>query len=268
MTVLTSDEAQRWRHEVERDPGAAAFVRLADAHRRAGQGDEALRICRQGVEYAPRNVPGRRLLARLLLERGDRAGACAQWEATLAMDPENFEAHRGLGFHHLESEMLQQARWHLERAAAVRPADAMVREALALVAQREMDVEERRLRDPARLFEALTAEAPFLGALLMDERGLVLAGAFREGGDTRAEALGASLGGVVEEGRRAAELLGLGDWKGVVVHAESAVLHAGRLPPDHLVAVATNRDTPTGWVLRTAQRAAELARSFLGSEHG
>ena len=81
-----SAELQRWSEEVARDPGAPAFVPLADAYRRQGQRQAALRVLLRGLERRPGYIPGHLLLARLYLEEGDGRRAADEWAAVLAVD--------------------------------------------------------------------------------------------------------------------------------------------------------------------------------------
>src|SRR5690606_4909847 len=107
--------------EVARDPGSPSYLPLADAYRRLGKTQAALRVCLRGLERSPGHVDGHLLLARLYLELGDRERAADEWAVAVRLDPENFDAHRGLGFFHLERGELSSASRHLERAALARP---------------------------------------------------------------------------------------------------------------------------------------------------
>lgn len=300
MKTPAPADLRRWSDEVARDPGSPSFLPLADFYRRQGQREAALRLCLRGLERNPEHVAGHGLLARLYLESGERERAYDEWGIVLRLDDANFEAHRGLGFYHLERGQLREAREHLNRATAARPDDPLAREALALVRQREEvatpapasaasaapAAETARAaappiaaptppaggpalpRDPSRLFGALEGETPFRGALLLDAQGLVLAGSFQGDGGGRSEALGAVLGGAIEEADRTAALLRLGGWRGIMLHARDAVVHIAPLDGDHVVLLAASREAPTGWVLRSAQRAGELAHRFLEATRG
>src|SRR5690606_31556871 len=118
-------------------------------------------------------------------------------------------------------------------------------------------------RDPTRIFEPLSVEAPYLGGLLLDRRGLVLAGSFRTDDIERGETLGAVIGAAAEEAVRTAELLSIGAWNGILMETDRALLHVAPLERDLVVLTAAERGTPVGWVLRTARHATELARRFL-----
>lgn len=119
-----------------------------------------------------------------------------------------------------------------------------------------------RVRDPEDLFDVLWEEAPFLGAVVLDARGLVVAGTIElEGaGD---ELLGALINTAVEEARRASAMVGLGEWDGMTLDCDDATLHVTELPGEAVVLMATRSDAPTGWAARTARRARSLARAFL-----
>src|SRR5690606_3740646 len=125
-------DLQRWSEEVARNPASPAFLSLARAYRRQGQRDAALHICLRALEREPTHVEGLALVALLYLESGDREKASDAWAAVLRLDPEHFEAHRGLGFVYLERRDYEAAKRHLEQAAAARPDDPAVRDALAL----------------------------------------------------------------------------------------------------------------------------------------
>jgi tetratricopeptide repeat protein len=50
--------------------GEASFIRLADAHRREGLVEDAIRICREGLAKFPSSLHGRILLGQSLLDHG------------------------------------------------------------------------------------------------------------------------------------------------------------------------------------------------------
>ncbi len=303
MSTPGPADLQHWSEQVARDPGSPAFLPLARAYRRQGRHDAALRVCLRGLERNPSHLEAHGLLALLYLEAGDRERASDEWSIVLRLQPQDFDAHRGMGFYDLERGEYAGARRHLESAASLRPADPAVREALELLARRDgaaaasappgapaapaspspaapaphapaphapaphaarsagragADVAPR---DPNRIFEALLDEAPFIGALVLDDQGLVLAGTVRGGAGM--EATGAILGGAIDEAGRTASLLGLGEWKGILLEAEEAMLHLAPLGRGLAVLIAVSRSAPTGWVLRAAARAERLARSYL-----
>ncbi|MGH7476860.1 MAG: tetratricopeptide repeat protein, partial [Longimicrobiales bacterium] len=134
-------DIQRWSREVARDPGAPAFARLAAVYRRQGRRDAALRVCLRGLQRHPTHLDAHILLGKLYLEAGDRVKASVEWGMVLRLDPDNFDALRGLGFANLEQGDLDNAERLLRRAQEVRPGERTVAAALELLEQRRHQVE-------------------------------------------------------------------------------------------------------------------------------
>lgn len=320
-------DLQRWGEDVARDATSLSFLPLARAYRRQGRRDAALRLCLRGLEHHPDNVEGHSLLAMLYFESGQRVKAYDEWSMVLTLEPDNFDALRGMGFYYLEQEDHEGARRHLERASAQKPTDPAVQEGLRIIGERLGELvaeipqatsladepwhEEARAwspveatapvaaaptpapapevarpqapqppsaqapqpsaeasrhelpDDPARLFESIMKGNQVLGALLLDSQGLVMAGSLTGEIGAQAESLGAALGGAIEEAVRTAGHLSLGKWNGVLMEADTAVLHFAPVREGMIVLLAAQRAAPAGWVLRSAQQAAALATRFL-----
>lgn len=314
-------DLQRWSEEVARDAASLSFLPLARAYRRQGRRDAALRLCLRGLEHHPSNVEGHALLAIIYFESGHRVKAYDEWSMVLTLDPNNFDALRGMGFYYLEQHDHQAARRHLEGAAKLKPADPAVQEGLRMIAERLGEIEPEPApplqpweqeavgwtkpakrteptlqvqidppqapppppttaappapmmvpagaatttnRDPAMLFEPIMRGGQVMGALLLDSQGLVMAGSLGGEVGAQAEALGAILGGAIEEAVRTTQHLALGKWSGILLEAETAVLHVAPVQEGMIVLLAAYRNAPAGWVLRSAHQAATLATRFL-----
>lgn len=142
MRTPAQADLQRWSDEVARDPRSLAFLPLARAYRRQGLHDTALQLCLRGLEAYPSHVEAHGLLALLYVERGEHEKAADEWSIVLRIDPDNFEALRGLGFCYMQQDRLSRARQMLERAALLRPADPAVHEALRMLGV-HMDAQEQ-----------------------------------------------------------------------------------------------------------------------------
>jgi predicted regulator of Ras-like GTPase activity (Roadblock/LC7/MglB family) len=118
-------------------------------------------------------------------------------------------------------------------------------------------------RDPTRLFDSLREEGPFVGALVLDVQGMVLAGSLESDQPDRAELLGGMLNDVMSEARRASELTRMGEWEQLIVESDGATLYLAPLNGDAALVVVARSHTPTGWVVRVANRARAMARVFL-----
>jgi tetratricopeptide (TPR) repeat protein len=201
MNKVPKADLQRWSEEVARDPAAPAFIPLAQSYRRRGQLDAAIQLCVRALARHPAHIDGHALLAQLYLELGDHERAGDEWSIVLRLDPDHFEAHRGLGFFWLERGRHEDAERHLVEAAAIRPDDAAVLGALALIdggSARDEEVgsapgplgggkgadgegEVAAPPPPGQVFESLLKDPACNGALVLDAHGLVLAGGLRKG---------------------------------------------------------------------------------------
>lgn len=337
MKTPAPADLQRWSEEVANDPSSLAFLPLARAYRRMGQSEAALQLCLRGLEHYPGHVEGHSLLALLYLESGKRDRAADEWSMVLRLEPNHFDALRGIGFCYLEQDQLSRARQTLERAALLRPNDPAVQEALRLLGTRQelqsaagtsaaldepwaddapagtVDAMAEPWAepwaeapagepagatspapeapamaapisapisapvnpapvsappvssDPTQLFAAVLAAGPALGALLLDGRGLVLAGSLESGSGADAEAMGAILGSAIEEARRTVSHLSMGRWQGMLLDTDNALLFLAPAAGDGILLFAAKRNAPTGWVLRSAAQAGELAAKYLES---
>lgn len=322
-------DLQRWSEEVARDPRSLAFIPLARAYRKQGLRDASLQLCLRGLEAYPANVEAHGLLAMLYLDAGDHQKAADEWSMVLRVDPDNFEALRGMGFCYLEQDRLSRARQMLERAALLRPADPTVQEALRVLGTRqeiaekglaptreaafgddpwaasdggpifmfesstpaadgsaapehqaaepENDVQGARTPrvtpavpltgpvplDPTLLFDDLLNAGPLLGAILVDVKGLILAGRLTEAMRGDPAVLGAVLGGAIGEATRTAYHLALGDWRGILLDSEHALLHLAPAGNDAVMVLAARRDAPAGWMLRASAHAIGQAQLYM-----
>jgi tetratricopeptide (TPR) repeat protein len=131
-----------------------ASGRRADALRRSGRADEAIRALRQAVATDPSNAVARRGLAIALVQAHDLSGARREFETALASDPNDWEAHSGLGNVLLAQGDARGAIREQERAVALAPSFANAHANLA--------------RAHAELGETLEAERSFRAALRID----------------------------------------------------------------------------------------------------
>ena len=84
------------RGRVESDPASIAFAQLAEEYRRTGDFQEAVRICRAGLEQHPAYLSARVTLGRALLELQQYAEAQAEFEYVLLAAPDNLIALRSM----------------------------------------------------------------------------------------------------------------------------------------------------------------------------
>ena len=84
------------RRRVESDPASIAFAQLAEEYRRAGDAEQAVRICRAGLEQHPAYLSARVTLGRSLLGLERFEEAQAEFEYVLLSAPDNLIALRSM----------------------------------------------------------------------------------------------------------------------------------------------------------------------------
>lgn len=275
------ERIREWSEEVARDPASLAFLPLAVAYRAAGRNEAALRLCLRGLERHSTHVEAHHLLGELYRERGDAVRACDEWEIVLRLAPEHAGSRRSLGLLLAERGEWKRARRHLDLLAADGPLDEQAGAARTEARFRTGSFAPPSPPQPSpapsaatgpvrgdpleRLHAALRGageRAGFRGALLLDGRGDLLAGALRTEGGEPATTAGAALRGTVADAEQAARHLGLGAWRGILIESTAGAV---RLAPVHggLLAIAAERRIPPGWVLRITERLRREASAAL-----
>jgi thioredoxin-like negative regulator of GroEL len=94
--VAASRRVEELRRRVREDPASLAFAQLAEEHRRAGEYQEAIRICRGGLARHPSYLSARVTLGRALVEIGCVDEAQRELEEVLRTAPDNLAATRAL----------------------------------------------------------------------------------------------------------------------------------------------------------------------------
>jgi tetratricopeptide (TPR) repeat protein len=276
-----ADDLRTLTATLARDPTSLVYAELAQALRRRGQNDEALRVVLHGLARHPHHAEGHDALARIYADLGDMDRAGLAWGRVLDIAPETPGALKGVAFVRFRQKDATAAAALLEQALALDPSDEEARRALetvrrvahedgaatgeapapAAAAQEEEAAAGAPRPRPAvfRGFDRATADI-----LLLDERGLVLAGGLAgpDGGDV-SEVAAAALAGVSGEATRTGEYLGLGAWRSIVAEAETANLVMAPVGEGALLLVRRDRSMPVGLALRFAERARGTALAWL-----
>jgi len=278
-----ADDIRALTDELARDPASLAYVELAEALRRRGRREDALRVALHGLARHPQHADGHDCLARIYADGGDLERARLAWTQALTILPDHSGALRGLGFVLFRQGQVPEAITALERALALDPGDEAARRALetvrrdapaaaaapdpALAAAQAAGAPAATAREPAhppvfRGFDRATADI-----LLLDQRGLVLAGGLAgPAGADVSEIAAAGLAGVSGEATRTGEYLHLGSWRTIMAEAESANLVVAPVGAGALILVRRDRSMPVGLALRFAERARGVAAKWLDGQ--
>ncbi|MQA89763.1 MAG: hypothetical protein GEU90_05945 [Gemmatimonas sp.] len=131
MIHESNHRVRHWQEEVARDPGADAFVPLADLYRAQGRLDVALRVCWRGLERNPNHVEGHSLLGSIYRDSDEPERAYDEWDIALGLEPSHLPSRRAMGFLCLERGQMAEAEVHLRRALDIEPDDPRLIRALA-----------------------------------------------------------------------------------------------------------------------------------------
>ncbi|HJU73829.1 MAG TPA: roadblock/LC7 domain-containing protein [Gemmatimonadaceae bacterium] len=259
-----SDEIRRLSDALASDPASLAFVPLADALRRSGQADVALRIVLRGLERHAYNADAHDVAARVYADLSDWEHAKDEWEMALQLSAGHVGALRGLGFLAYQRGDLQNAERYLRDAAGRSPNDAGIRTALerTLAARRADEASAEATPAPPSTKSTYSVAEP-LGELVVDAAGLILAGELRDAAGLDVSAsVGAELSGVRSEAERALERLGLGAWRALTIDAQRATVGLAPAPNDAVTLVAAAPQTAAGLFRRYLHRAGQRALAF------
>jgi tetratricopeptide (TPR) repeat protein len=277
-----ADDVRALSAQLAQDPQSLVFLRLAEALRRKGQLDAALRVALNGLERHPHLADAHDLYARVLTDKHDYERAFDEWDMALRIAPNHTGALKGLAFLYFKVGDLAQAEAHLELAKRIEPDDPSIAQAIQMVrggvsppppepglapqpeetAAAPTAAAAAPALDESRVFAGL--EGAQEGLVLLDAAGRVLGGALRnpDGADVT-EAVAAYLAGVSQEAARTAKLLGLGSWSGLSAEGRHGNVHVSHPSKEALLLVVRDRGVPLGRLAILAQRATGMAQRWL-----
>jgi tetratricopeptide (TPR) repeat protein len=269
---------------VAEEPSSLAFLELGEALRRRGQLEAAYKVARGGLSRYPALADAHDLVARILGDQGDLAGAFDAWAEALRLDPMRIGALKGIAFLYFRAGDVPAALEHLQRAAEVDPDDESIIQAIARVRQAttaDSDVELAAPRngDGVELPAGLDAgsrtgagngafrpapDAGEHGSMLVDGNGLRLSGTvLSPAKEDVGDRVAAELAGVSKEAARTSRLLGLGTWQAIAVEAPQWNLFLVAPTPDTLLLTVRDASLPMARLALVADRAAREAREWL-----
>ncbi len=272
------------------EPGSLAFLELAEALRRRGQLEAAGKVARGGLSKYPGLADAHDLMARILSDQGDLAGAFDAWADALRIDPMRTGALKGIAFLYFRAGDAAAAIEHLQRAAEADPDDESIAQALAKVRRESRSFSQRSVEpesepepeprpEPQPRPEAESRAEPIAPAdpgspfadmdggrslVLVDANGLRLAGSLpAPSGEETGDRVAAQLAGVSREAARATRLLGLGTWQSITLESSDGHFVLVRPTGETVLLAAREQSLPMARVVLLAERAARAARQWL-----
>jgi tetratricopeptide (TPR) repeat protein len=284
-----SDDIRALTTRLAEEPNSLAFLELGEALRRRGQLDSAYKVARGGLSRYPALADAHDLMARILGDQGDLAGAFDAWAEALRFDPMRIGALKGIAFLYFRAGDVPAALEHLHRAVDIDPDDESIRQAIERVrgaAAPEVSAEPAASAQPEPSADTdvpvtvLSADGPpgrsvpasanghgQNGVLLVDGKGLRLNGSLRgPNNEEVGDRVAAELAGVSKEAARTTKLLGLGGWSAIAVEAPDGNLFLVAPTPETLLLTVRESSLPMARLGLIADRAAKDAREWLGRQ--
>jgi tetratricopeptide (TPR) repeat protein len=268
-----TDDIRTLTARVADEPSSLAFLELAEALRRRGQLDAAYKVARGGLARYPALADAHDLVARILGDQGDLAGAFDAWVEALRFDPMRIGALKGIAFLYFRAGDVPAALEHLQRAAEIDPDDDSVIQAMMRVKQATRAEPNDQVsaqgnghvgHPPALPDTDAKASDGDHGSMLVDGNGLRLSGAvLSPGKEDVGERVAAELAGVSREAARTSRLLGLGTWQAIAVETPNWNLFLVAPTPDTLLLTVRESSLPMARLALVADRAARKAREWL-----
>jgi predicted Zn-dependent protease len=119
----TTDDIRQFEARLAREPTSQAYAALAEAYRRAGRANEAVKLCREGLARHPEYGTTRLILATALLECGEVPAAREEIQGFLGGEPDHEPALRIAVEGALRGGDPADALEHVRRLAALDPHD-------------------------------------------------------------------------------------------------------------------------------------------------
>jgi tetratricopeptide (TPR) repeat protein len=268
-----SDDIRTLTTRLAEEPNSLAFLELGEALRRRGQLDAAYKVARGGLSRYPALADAHDLMARILGDQSDLAGAFDAWAEALRFDPMRIGALKGIAFLYFRAGDVPAALEHLRRAAEVDPDDESIAQAIERVRAGGSAPPPPDAPTVSYPVEVLAPSAepsnghPENGVLLVDGKGLRLNGTLRgPNNEDVGDRVAAELAGVSKEASRTTKLLGLGGWHAIAVEAPDGNLFLVAPTPDTLLLTVREPSLPMARLGLIAERAARDAREWLGRQ--
>jgi tetratricopeptide (TPR) repeat protein len=116
-------EIAKFTGRISKDPKSKLFVPLAEEYKKAGDIEMAIHVLLEGLKRNPEYVIARSSLGKLLIAKGDFAGAQKEFEDVVKTSPDNLMAQKKLGDLLILQNMPHDALSHYKIALSLNPDD-------------------------------------------------------------------------------------------------------------------------------------------------
>lgn len=131
MAAVSPEIVERYQLEYAKNPKSKVFAPLAEAYRRMGLIDEALRVADTGVRANPDFASGRVAFARILIEKKRFEDATSELKKAIKLSPENLLAYSLLAELHLQLRQPKEALHAFKMVLFFNPNDERAKKAVS-----------------------------------------------------------------------------------------------------------------------------------------
>lgn len=118
-----SPEIEKYDVMWRKDPKSRVFAQLADAYRKSGLYDEAIKVCEEGLKIHPQYASAHVVLGRAYLDKGERNKGVKELEEALNLSPDNLLSLKTLGELYQQEGKLRDALDKFKKAFLLNPLD-------------------------------------------------------------------------------------------------------------------------------------------------
>jgi tetratricopeptide (TPR) repeat protein len=121
--VENTDNIEKLKERVSKDPTSKLFLPLAEEYRKAGMHDEAIEVLKTGIEHQPGYMSARVALGKIYLEKDMKLEAREEFEKVAKAIPDNLFAQRKLADIYREVGQREKAIEQYSTVLALNPMD-------------------------------------------------------------------------------------------------------------------------------------------------
>ncbi|MEK7764675.1 MAG: tetratricopeptide repeat protein, partial [bacterium] len=125
-----------YQDKLRQNPTSLVFVQLADAYRKKGSMEEALAICREGLERNPNLLSGLIMLGRVHAANKQPADAVEVLKRVIQREPNNLTAHALLSQSYMQLNHFGEAISEYQKILTLNPEDTAAQQALQVALDR------------------------------------------------------------------------------------------------------------------------------------
>jgi tetratricopeptide (TPR) repeat protein len=152
---MASEEIERLKEKIEKDPYSKLFVPLAEEYKKAGMFDEAIDVLAKGLEKQPSYLSARVSLGKIYMERGLPDKARDEFEKVIEAIPDNLFAHKKLAEIYKDLGEKDNAVKEFRTVLRINPADDWAATSLSEIEERLEEPVKEEIAEPPPVGEEI-----------------------------------------------------------------------------------------------------------------